>query len=99
MAATFQQVIDMFIDGATEGYSGTKTNQGNLKIKDDQLIHYSTPIAERFDDKFILNTTRYSLQTGQLQKKIKATIPEEKRIDVKRVPSDTQVSLKEYIEK
>lgn len=63
------------------------------------MIHYNTPIAERYGDMFILNTTRYSLQTGQLQKKIKDTIPEEKRIDVKRVPSDTTVSLKEYIEK
>lgn len=62
------------------------------------MIHYNTPIAERYGGMFILNTTRYSLQTGQLQKKIKATIPEEKRIDVKRVPSDTTVSLKDYIE-
>lgn len=62
------------------------------------MIHYNTPIAERYGDMFILNTTRYSLQTGQLQKKIKANIPEEKRIDVKRVPSDTTVSLKDYIE-
>ncbi|SCJ65748.1 Uncharacterised protein [uncultured Ruminococcus sp.] len=98
MPVTFQQVINLFVDGATEGYSGTKTNQGNLKIKGEQLIHYNTPIAERYGDMFILNTTRYSLQTGQLQKKIKATIPEEKRIDVKRVPSDTTVSLKDYIE-
>ncbi len=33
MPATFQQVINLFVDAATEGYSGTKTNQGNLKIK------------------------------------------------------------------
>jgi hypothetical protein len=98
MLITFQQLINMFVDGATEGYSGTKTNRGNLKIVGDQLIHYNTPIAERFGNKIILNTTRYSLQTGQLQKKIKETIPDEKRIDVKRVPSDNNVSLKDYLE-
>lgn len=43
MPATFQQIIDLFVDGATEGYSGTKTNKGNLKIEGNQLIHYSTP--------------------------------------------------------
>ena len=99
MAITFQHVIDMFIDGSKEGCSGTKESHGNLKIKGDQLIHYSTPIAERFENKYILNTTRYSMQTGQVQKKIKASIPDEKRIDVKRVPSDTQLSLSSYIEK
>lgn len=71
MLITFQQLINMFVDGATEGYSGTKTNRGNLKIVGDQLIHYNTPIAERFGNKIILNTTRYSLQTGQLQKRLK----------------------------
>lgn len=96
---TFQQVIDMFMDGCTEGYSGTKKNQGNLRIKGDQIIHYNTPIAERFENKYILNTTRYSLETGQLQKKIKASISDEKRIDVKRVPPDTKLSLSSYIEK
>lgn len=75
MAITFQQVIDMFIDGSKEGYSGTKENQGNLKIKGDQLIHYSTPIAERFENKYILNTTRYSVQTGQVQKRSRHLYP------------------------
>jgi hypothetical protein len=98
MPITFQQVIDLFIDGATEGYSGTKNNKGNLQIKGNQLIHYNTPIAERLGDKFILNISRYSLQTGQLQKKIKESIPEDKRIDIKRVPSETQQSLKDFIE-
>ena len=32
MLITFQQLIDMFVDGTTEGYSGTKTNKGDLKI-------------------------------------------------------------------
>lgn len=99
MSITFQQVIDQFIAGDREGYSGTSKSHGNLKIEGDQLIHYSTPILERFGDKFIFNVTRYSIQTGQLQKKIKATLTNDVMIEVKRVPSDIKGSLQEYMEK
>lgn len=98
MPITFQQLIDSFIDGASVGASGTKNSPGNLRIIGDQLYHYSTPIAERYGDKFILNTTRYSLQTGQVQKKLKETIPAEKRVDVKRVPADTMKSLSTFLQ-
>lgn len=96
-AKTFQEVIDMFLSGETDGYAGTKKNPGNLRIIDDQLLHYSTPIAERYDDKYLLNITRYSIQTGQVQKKLKASISEDKRIDVRQVPPDTRLSLRDYI--
>ena len=99
MPITFQQVIDQFIAGDKEGYSGTSKNHGNLKIEGDQLIHYSTPILERLGEKYIFNVTRYSLPTGQLQKKIKASISKDLIIEVKRVPSDTKESLVEYMEK
>lgn len=99
MPITFQQVIDQFVAGEKEGYSGTSKSHGNLKIEGDQLIHYSTPILERFGEKYIFNVTRYSIQTGQLQKKIKASISNDLIIEVKRVPSDTKESLKEYIQK
>lgn len=99
MVVSFQKIIDMFLSGSQEGYSGSKTKRGNLKIKENQLIHYHTPIAERYNDKFILNITRYSLQTGQLQKKIKESIDSNKRIDVKNVPSDEKVLLRDYISK
>ncbi|HBL81975.1 MAG TPA: hypothetical protein DD391_05150 [Clostridiales bacterium] len=73
---TFQQLIDSFLSGETEGVSGSQSNPGTLKISGNQLIHYSTPIAERYNDKIIFNVSRYSLQTGQLQKELKASIPE-----------------------
>lgn len=98
MPITFQQVIDQFVAGDREGYSGTAKNHGNLRIEGDQLIHYSTPILERYNDKYIFNVTRYSIQTGQLQKKIKAALSKDVLIEVKRVPSDTKDSLTEYIE-
>ena len=99
MPITFQQVIDQFIAGDREGYSGTSKSHGNLKIEGDQLIHYSTPILERYGDKYIINVTRYSIQTGQLQKKIKASLSSDLMIEVKKVPSDTKGSLQVYMEK
>ena len=44
-AKTQIQVVQDFLDGATEGRSGSG---GNLIIKGDQLIHYQTVIAERY---------------------------------------------------
>lgn len=96
MNITFQQLIEMFVNGETNAVSGTPKNPGTLKIVGNQLIHYNTPILERLDSKYIFNVTRYSLQTGQVQK-IKAIIPEDSLILVKRVPSDKDISLKEYI--
>ena len=98
-AITFQQVIDQFLEGETNAFAGTEKNPGNLRIDGDQIIHYSTPIAERYGDKYLLNITRYSIQTGQVQKKLKASIPIEKRIDVRQVPPDTRLTLKDYIVK
>ncbi len=94
MPVTFQQLIDTFVDGAIEGISETKRSPGNLRINGDRLYHYSTPIAERYGDKIILNT----LQTGQVQKKLKDTIPSEKRIDVKRVLAETTQSLSSFLQ-
>ena len=98
MWMTFQNLIDSFLEGKTEGISGNPTTPGSLKIVGNQLIHFNTPIAERCNDKIILNNSRYSIQTGQLQKKLKSSIPEHIRIDVKKVPANTLLSLSEYIE-
>ncbi len=98
MTINFKQLIDMFISGETHAISGTERNPGTLKIVNNQLLHYSTPILERYNDKYILNVTRYSIQTGQVQKKIKEAIPEENRISVKQVPSGKPLSLKDYIQ-
>lgn len=98
MNITFQKLIDMYIEGSVVGCSGTLSNPGTLKIAGNQLIHYKTPIVERYGEKYIVNNTRYSLQTGLLQKKIKASIPEDSRIDVIGVPSDVSASLVNYLE-
>lgn len=92
--ATFKDVINQFVEGATEGQS---SGQGNLKIKGDILIHYFTPILERYNEKYILNYGRYSIVTGRLQKQIKETIPEEKLIQITRVPEGYKGSLKDFI--
>ena len=97
MNVTFQSLVDDFIKGDTAGHSGSPSNPGNLRIIQNQLIHYSTPIAERYGDKFIINVTRYSLQTGRLQKMIKSSIPANMIIEAKRVPADKTLSLVDYI--
>lgn len=84
----FQQLVNEFISGATYGVSGE-----SLKIVDEQLIHFRTPIAERYNGKFIVNVSKYSVQTGRLQKIIKESIPSDLVIEVERVMRDYKGSL------
>lgn len=72
---------------------------GNGHVRNNQYIHYSTPILERYGDKYILNQTRYSIITGQIQKRMKASIPEEQLITVGKVPQDYSGSLSDFIKK
>ena len=96
MAITQLQLIEKFINGEEERYTGTDLNPGTLKIIRDQLIHYDTVILERYNDVFILNTTRYSLQTGKVQKKIKERIDTFNRLHVEQVPINTTQSLQTF---
>ena len=91
---TFRELIQALLDGATEGVSATKT----LRIVEDQLIHYNTPIAERFKDKILVNISRYSLATGQLQKQIRSMVPEEQQVIVRGVPIDYKGTLRDFVE-
>ena len=93
--STFQDVIQALVDGATEGVSAT----GTLKIRGEQLIHYDTPIAERYKDKIIVNMTRYSLATGKLQKQMKELIPIEKQIIISHVEMRYKGSLADFVSK
>ena len=90
----FKEVVVLFAEGATEGQSSW---QGNLKIKGDVLIHYFTPILERYNGGYILNFSRYSIVTGRLQKQIKEIIPEEQITQVTRVPEGYKGSLKDFV--
>ena len=94
---TFDQVINTFILGATEGGEEKISSTGTLKIQGEQLIHYWTPIAERSDSKIIVNISRYSLATGRLQKKLKEMIPEDKYVTVKGVREGYKGSLVEFL--
>ena len=68
---TIKQVIELFLGGAEEGYTGSKSNPGNLKIKGDKLFHYSTVIAQRDSAKnYYVNLSQYSIQTGNVQKQL-----------------------------
>ena len=97
MAITCGKVIENFIAGVKEGDDGSISSMNTVKIRGNQLIHYSTPIVERDGDSFILNISRYSLATGQLQKRIKEMLPEGYRT-VKKVPQDYKNSLKDFVE-
>lgn len=92
----FTDLILSFISGATEGYTGTKNNPGNLKILGNLLIHYDTTIMERTDEGLLLNLTHYSIQTGRLQKMIKGMVPESDYTAVYRIPRDYHGSLAKY---
>ena len=70
---------------------------GNGHVRNNQYIHYRTPILERYDDKYILNQTRYSIVTGQIQKRMRNAIPEDKIIIVKGVSEGYKGSLKDFI--
>lgn len=61
---TQAELINKFLEGSTAGKAG------NLRICGNQLVHYNTAIAERYDGGIILNNTRYSLVTGKIQKMI-----------------------------
>ena len=97
MAITCEKVLENFIAGLKEGENGSVSSTKTVRIKGNQLIHYSTPIIERMEDSFILNISRYSLATGQLQKRIKNMLPEGYQT-VKKVPQDYPGSLTDYLE-
>lgn len=87
----FEDVITGFINEYENG------SKGNLYYKGNLLIHYNTTIAERTSFGFILNTTRYSIQTGRIQKLLKEKIPPEKIIKkLVKIPKDTRTSLNIY---
>ena len=70
-----KELVEGFLGGAEEGFSGSSLALSNLRIKGSQIIHFSTPILERTEGRYILNATRYSKQTDILQKIIIAALP------------------------
>ena len=94
--ANFQDIIDSFLSGATTGRAGSKTSPGNLGIKGDQLFHYTTPIMERDGKELIVNLSQYSIQSGRVQKMIKASLANKEYKIVRHVPIDYKGSLKDF---
>lgn len=99
MTVTIQQLINEFLTGSKEGRTGTRTQPGNLSIVGNQLIHYQTPIAERCGEGIIVNITRYSIQTGNVQKQLKESLQDVEYISVKGVPRDFKGTLAEVVKK
>lgn len=99
MSVTFENVIQSFISGMLDTEEGAVSTTKTLKIQGDQLIHYWTPIAERYDGKIIVNVTRYSLATGKPQKQLKELVPEEQYVTVKGIREGYKGSLTDYLPK
>lgn len=72
-------------------------NAGNGHVRNNQYIHFWTPLLERYGDKFILNQTRYSIVTGRIQKRMKESIPAKNLILISNVPENYKGSLKDFI--
>ena len=97
MPITCEKVILNFIDGIQEGEKGSISSTTTVKVRGSQLLHYETPIIERTNDCFILNMSRYSIATGQLQKRIKNILPDGYQI-VTKVPQGYHGSLRDYLD-
>ncbi len=99
MSVTFEQLIKDFIGGMLDSEEGAISTTKTLRIKGNQLIHYWTPIAERYNGRIIVNVTRYSLATGKLQKQLKELVPEKQYLTVKGVREGYKGSLVDFISK
>lgn len=97
MVYTFTDIITMFLEGAESGRAGSRTNPGNLSIRGNQLFHYTTPIMERTENEYIINLTRYSIQTGRLQKQLKEILADVSYTTVLKVPRDYEGSLSDFL--
>lgn len=76
---TYKELIEEFLSGATEGLSGGKSHNRNLRIEGNLLIHYDTVLAERGKKYIYINDTHYSLQSSKVQKILRETVPESKQ--------------------
>lgn len=92
-----EKLIEAFCGGETSGYAGASIVLSNIRIIDNQLVHYSTPILERYGDSYIFNITRYSPQTDRLQKIVAKKIDSLKTIKVNGVEMDYKGSLAAFI--
>lgn len=79
------QIIEDFINGVNEitnGYSLTQLNG-------EKLFSYGTCIAQRIDNGYICNTTKYSVTTSKWQNKVFAKINKDKTIYLENIPIGT----------
>lgn len=68
---TTQDLIQAFVNGETRG----DASGGRLSILGDRLFNYSTCLAQRIGDDFIVNVTKYSPSTSKHQNKLLRLIP------------------------
>ena len=91
---TQQELVLEFLNGECEEMSD---KNGNLRINKDHLIHYQTAISQKYDDKVIVNVTRYSIVTGRIQKMLIDSIVPENLITAHKVPEGYRGDLRQYV--
>lgn len=92
-----KELVVAFLNGEKEGYAGANRVLSNTRIIDNQIIHYSTPILERSDSLFILNVSRYSIQTKRLQQMIFELLKNNNVVTVSDVEMDYRGSLVAFL--
>ena len=97
MSVTFEQLINNFIGGMLDSDEKAVSATRTLRIRGEQLVHYQTPIAERWQGKVIVNISRYSLATGKLQKQLRELVPKDKYITVRGVKEGYIGSLSDFL--
>lgn len=61
-----QEVIENYFN-----FLQGRSSNGNLYIRDNKLINYSTPLVVYYNDTFTINTKKYSVTTSKIQTYIK----------------------------
>lgn len=90
----FDQIVTAFYNGEIRAISN---GGANLKIVDNQILHFNTVILERYGSDYVFNVTIYSKQTTFLQHKIRLLIPQNKLTFIDNVPKGYSRSLIELI--
>lgn len=93
VALNFQKIVNLFLNGETDARSSAG---GNLKISGDLLIHFNTTIAQRVENKIIINITRYSIITGRLQKILMSSADAVSIQVVKKIPKNYDKALIDF---
>lgn len=85
------QLLSAFVN------SERQVSVNNLEIIGNKLVNYSTILAEKHGNKFIVNRTKYSVTTRKIQNKLASLIPDNLMIEVTGIRQGYSGTLTEYV--